>query len=221
MRKAADGTGEAVALVQTEAGVPGLPGPDWSRDGRYLVYQQTSATGGSVSVAGIWGSSDVMYVEIGADGTAGEPLAFLATPANEAAPKLSPDGRFVAYSSDESGRQEVYLRPFPSGAGRWQASVAGGGQPRWSRDGKELFYVRDTTLMSVSVATGQGVTLGQPHELFQSIDLQAQIVMPVFDISADGQRFLTVAPVEQRAEAAPPTIRIVQNWYEEFRDRER
>jgi Tol biopolymer transport system component len=188
----------------------GGPFPDWSRDGRYLVYQKNGATGGH---------SDVWYAEIGPDGTAGKPVTFLATPAGEMVPKLSPDSRFVAYSSDESGRQEVYLRPFPSGAGRWQASVDGGGQPRWSRDGKELFYVRDTTLMSVSIATGEGVTLGQQQELFQSDDLRVIIASPVYDVSADGQRFLTVAPVEQGAESAPPLIRIVMNWYEEFRDR--
>ena len=69
----------------------------------------------------------------GADGTAGEPAAFAATPATESMPRFSPDGRFVAYISDESGRVEVYVRPFPDGAGRWQASVDGGSQPRWRR----------------------------------------------------------------------------------------
>ena len=208
MRKAADGTGEAVALVEAENG---LPGPDWSHDGRYLVYQKDLSTNAS---------RDVVYVEIGADGTAGEPVTFLGTAADEGAPKLSPDGRFVAYVSDESGRREVYVRPFPDGPGRWQASVDGGSQPRWSRDGKELLFVRDTTLLSASVATGAGVTLGQPQELFRSDDLQAFVVTPVYDVSADGQRILTAAPAEQGVDAAPPTIRVVQNWYEEFRDRE-
>ncbi len=112
------------------------------------------------------------------------------------------------------------VRPFPNGAGHWQASVDGGSQPRWSRDGKELFYVKDLTLLSVSAATGDRVTLGQPQELFQSDDLRSGIPVPQYDVSADGQRFLTVGPAEQGAEAAPPKIRVVQNWYEEFRNRE-
>jgi serine/threonine-protein kinase len=126
----------------------------------------------------------------------------------------------VAYVSNESGRPEVYVRPFPSGDGRWQASPNGGAQPRWRSDGKELFYVENrNTMMAVPVSTGQGLTLGQPQRLFESADLIFRnLPWPQYDVSADGQRFLTSTPVQ---EDTPPTIRIVQNWHEEFRDRER
>ena len=135
---------------------------------------------------------------------------------------LSPDGRFVAYVSNESGRAEIYVRPFPDGAGRWQASVEGGSQPRWSRDGRELYYVQNTTLMSVSVSTGQGVTLGQPRPLFQSDVLGSTAPPPNYDVSADGQRILTRRPIQNAGgEAEPPKIRVVQNWHEEFRGRKR
>ncbi len=159
-----------------------------------------------------------------ADGSASEPITFLATPAVERAPKLSPDGRFVAYRSDESGRDEIYLRPLPEGAGRWQASVDGGTKPRWSRAGRELYYVQGgTVLMSVSVSTGQGVALGQPQQLFQSGDLRSTNSPPTYDVSPDGQRFVTVSRVTstEQSEPEPPKIRIVGNWYEEFRNRER
>jgi Tol biopolymer transport system component len=214
MRKAADGTGEAVVLVEAKEF---LLSPDWSRDGRYLVYSERNAQTGY----------DIRYFQFASDGTVSEPVTFLGTPARESTSMLSPDGRFVAYVSNESGRAEVYVRPFPDGAGRWQASVEGGGQPRWSRDGRGLYYVQNTTLMNVSVSTGQGVTLGQPRSLFASDDLRFANSHPGYDVSADGQRFVTVAwfdeiqpGASEPTEPEPPKIRIVQNWYEEFRERD-
>ena len=155
------------------------------------------------------------------DGDGFEPTVFLSTPANEATAKFSPDGRYLAYASDESGRVEVYVRPFPEGSGKWQVSVNGGMHPRWRHDGRKLFYVEESTLMAVSVSTEQGFVLGQPERLFESEDLGTRnsYSAPRYDVSADGQRFLTLAPVDDE-DAPPPVIRVVQNWYEEFRDRE-
>jgi Tol biopolymer transport system component len=203
MRRAADGTGEAVALVEAEVQ---LNMPEWSRDGRYLAYRED----------GTETRSDIRYVELGAGAAAGEPVTFLDSPASESSPKLSPDGRFLAYMSDQSGRSEIYVRPFPSGDGEWQASVNGGNRPRWRSDGKELYYVEGDTLMAVSVSTGSAFTPGQPQPLFEAPGLTRG-----YDVSADGQRFITVAPAEADGEEeAPPAIRIVQNCFEEFRDRE-
>lgn len=159
------------------------------------------------------------YLRFETGGDAGEPVTFLHTAAAENVPKLSPDGRFLAYVSDESGRYEIYIRSFPNGAGKWQVSVNGGTKPRWSRDGKELYYVESNALMAVPVSTGQGLTLGQPQKLFESADLRSAYTAPNYDVAADGQRFVTVAPVEG-GKTEPPKIRIVQNWYEESRDRE-
>ena len=208
MSRAADGTGEPVVLVESGNA---LHAPNWSRDGHYLVYfESTPET-----------SSDIRYIELGAGGSVGEPVTFLDSTARELSPKLSPDGRFLAYMSDESGRYEVYVRPFPNGDGKWQVSVTGGLGPRWSSDGSELYYGESGTLMAVSVSTESALTLGQPQPLFEaSGGGQAGSGSGFYEVSADGQRFLTIAPVED-AEAPPPTIRIVQNWYEEFRDRER
>ena len=97
----------------------------------------------------------------------------------------------------------------------------GGGQPRWRGDGKELYYVEGSTLMAVSVSTEPTFTLGQPHQLFESADLITIDGAATYDVAADGERFVTVSPVSDAdEEAAPPKVRIVQNWYEEFRDRE-
>ena len=205
--KPVDGTGDAVVLIEGK-GV--LANPAWSPDGQYLVYQGPGQ--GTTK-------SDIHYLERQANGAASEPVTIVNTPATERVPKVSPDGRFLAYLSNDSGRDEVYVRPFPSGAGRWQASVDGGTQPLWSRDGSELYYVDDRTLMAVSVTLEPEFTHGHPQRLFESQDLYNRVVSLTYDVSVDGQRFLTIAPFPDE-NAAAPTIRVVENWYEEFRDRE-
>ena len=139
------------------------------------------------------------------------------TPSKEGRSRLSPDGRFVAYVSNESGRYEVYVRPFPGGDGKWQVSGNGGTQPRWSHDGKELFYVEGDTLMAVAVATTPSFTSGAVTRLFQDASLPGTVHR--YDVSADGRRFVLTEPVGG-AEEKPPSIHIVENWYEEFKDRQ-
>jgi serine/threonine-protein kinase len=154
------------------------------------------------------------------DGSVSEPVTFLATAATEMIPQISPDGRFLAYVSNESGRNEIFVRPFPEGARKWQASLSGGKGPHWSRDGTELYYVQDdTSLIAVAVSTEDGLTLGRPQKLFESTDLVFGPLVAQYDVSADGRRFVTIAPVEG-PETAPARIRIVENWYAEFRGRE-
>jgi Tol biopolymer transport system component len=136
------------------------------------------------------------------------------------APMSSPDGRWIAFTSDESGDDEVYVIPASGEGMRSRVSSEGGRFPRWSRDGKEFFFANGSTLMTVSVSTGQGVALGQPRQLFQADNLFPAIAAPMYDVSPDGQRFITIATVAQGVEEAPPKIRVVQNWYEEFRNRE-
>ncbi len=135
----ADGTGEPVLLAGTDLDERPY---DWSADGKYLLY-----------TVGDWGNGalDLWYLERKEGGSGFEPVAFLQTSFNETTPQISPDGRFVAYSSDESGQFEVHVQPFPEGRGKWQVSTNGGNQPRWSKDSKELFYVEGDMLIAVAV----------------------------------------------------------------------
>ena len=200
----ADGAGEPVLLVGTPLRERPL---DWSPDGKYLLYDVHNEEN-------TW---DLWYLKRKEDGSGFEPVPFLQTSFSERAAKFSPDGRFVAYSSDESGRNEVYVRPFPGAEGMWQVSGNGGTQPRWSKDGKELFYVERDTLMTVAAATNPSFTSGAVTRLFQDASLPGTTHR--YDVSADGRRFVLTEPVAV-AEEKPPSIHIVQNWYEEFRDRE-
>ena len=201
----ADGTGEPALLVDNP--LDEIPN-DWSPDGKYLLY----------SVNGEETAWDLWYLKRKEDGSGFEPVPFLQTSFSERAAKFSPDGRFVAYVSDESGRNEVYVRPFPGGDGKWQVSGNGGTQPRWGKDGKELFYVERDTLMAVAVATTPSFTSGAVTRLFQDAYLLG-LDAPRYDVSGDGRRFVLREPVAG-TEEKPPSIHIVENWFEEFRGRE-
>ncbi len=131
-------------------------------------------------------------------------------------PTPSPDGRLLAYISDESGRREIYLRRFPDGSDKRQVSVDGGTQPVWRPDGGELFYVEGATLMAVTVSTAGALTLGLPQALFESEDLRSNTRHPEYDVSPDGEQFLTIEPDEDQ-EGGGSVIRVVENWYEPFR----
>jgi eukaryotic-like serine/threonine-protein kinase len=140
-------------------------------------------------------------------------FAFLNTNFNQRKGQFSPDGRWVAYQSDESGQEEVYIRPFPDPGGQWQISTAGGIWARWRRDGKELYYIApDARLMAVPITTKGGVLEpGTPTALFQT-----RIVgggtdpanQPHYDVAPDG-RFLINTVLE---DAAASPIIILQNW---------
>ena len=123
--------------------------------------------------------------------------------------------------SDESGQREVYVRPFPQGGPRSTVSSKGGTQPHWSRDGKELFYVEGSTLVVVSVSSGAAFSVGSARRLFEHPglpDSRGTLSYPKYDVSADGRQFVLRERVDLGEEAPKPSIRVVQNWFEEFRD---
>ncbi len=202
LRQRVDGTGEPEVLVGTP--VREVAG-DWSPDGKYLIYRRNSPQTGA----------DLWYLL--REGTDWTPHPFLQTPANESRPRFSPDSRYVAYVSDQSGRQEVYVRSFPQGGKVSRISRNGGTAPRWNPNGKELFYVEGNSLLAVQVSMSPSFSPGEPTRLFDATGLSEGDNSPGYDVSPDGQQFIIAQPV---GDPPRPSISIVQNWYEEFRDRE-
>ena len=136
---------------------------------------------------------------------------------------MSPDGRWLAYSSDESGEYEVYVRPFPDvDAGRWQVSTAGGFHPQWSPDGRELFYLAvrsvGVAMMAVAVDSGEIFRPSVPAELFQGRYYYGATgsAPDVYDVAPDGQRFLMIREAGAPGDVQPDIV-IVQNWFEELK----
>jgi serine/threonine-protein kinase len=190
----ADGGAPAERLFAREGG--DTP-QDWSRDSQTLVFNDTTT-----SRFDIW------------TWRRGEPpRALVATPAHELTARLSADGRWLAYQSDESGRQEIYIRPFPNvDDGKWLVSTGGGLSPAWAPTGRELYYLNGSTLMAVPIRPGPGVALdvGAPAPLFDGpFDIGANN----FDVSPDG----TFVMIEGDSSARHTQIDVVLNWAEDFR----
>jgi len=143
---------------------------------------------------------------------------FLRTQFDEASPRFSPDGRWLAYISNESGRNEIYVQPYPGPGGKWQISTEGGTEPAWNPNGRELFYRSGDKMMAAEITTQPGFVAGTPRMLFEGRYEPAPFPISNYDVSPDGQRFLMVKPSEQ-AQAAPTQINVVLNWFEELKRR--
>jgi eukaryotic-like serine/threonine-protein kinase len=176
-------------------------GMDWSPDGKNVVF----------STAGEKTGSDLWILPLSADA---KPYPFIQSEFEEKEGFFSPDGRLIAYVSDESGRNEVYVQTFPRSGGKWQVSTSGGAQPHWRRDGKEMFYLApDRTLMSVDVKSGAAFDVGTPKPLF-STRVSAYDAPNRYAVSADGQRFLVNSSARE-VESQPLTV--VLNWAAQFK----
>ena len=143
---------------------------------------------------------------------------FLRTPFNESVPRFSPDGRWLGYISNESGRYEVYVQPYPGPGGKWQISTEGGTEPAWNSNGRELYYRNGDKMMAVDIATQPSFTAGKPRVLFEGRYVPSPATSPNYDVSPDGQRFLMLKPNEQEA-SAPTQINVVLNWFEELKQK--
>jgi Tol biopolymer transport system component len=178
----------------------------YSADGRYLLY----AEGGQIAPWAIW------YIDTQGDGKP-VPLVHESDKTDAVWPRLSPDGKYFAYVSNESTVDEVYIKRFPSGGGKWQVSVGGGTWPRWSRKGDRIFFVRQETLMEVDVALGPEPRLGKPRVLFTRKPLGWPLIFswpPGFDVSAQGDRFVIVQALDDKQ--ARGGIVVLENWTGEF-----
>ena len=208
-----------------------------SRGGRYRVFWQPVDTSGTADLLlegeghfypSSWSVGDeslVYYMspglidrDLGVMSKDGNPQAFLATEFNERAPRLSPDGRWVAYVSDQSGEDQVYVRTFPDSEQMLQVSTQGGTEPVWSRDGRELFYRNGDEMLVLDVQRGAEFEFGSPTLLFNGPYEPDPFGAgnANYDISLDGQRFLMVSR-DNRAERS--SLVVVQNWTDELRER--
>jgi serine/threonine-protein kinase len=144
-----------------------------------------------------------------------KPRPFLQTPSNEYKPVFSPDGRWVAYGSDETGRQEIYVRPFPGPGGKMQISTDGGTEPMWARNGRELFYRNGDKMMVTAVETRPVFAAAKPKLLFEGhYGTGIGGFEPDYDVSPDGQKFLMIKASEQ--ESAATQLNVVLNWSDEL-----
>jgi eukaryotic-like serine/threonine-protein kinase len=143
---------------------------------------------------------------------------FLRTQFDEAVPQFSPDGRWLAYISNETGRHEIYVQPYPGPGGKWQISTEGGTEPVWNPDGRELFYRSGDKMMAVDITTQPSFAASTSRMLFQGRYVQAPFPSSNYDVSRDGQRFLMLKPAEE-AQAAPTQINVVLNWFEELKQK--
>ena len=190
-----DGTGSATLLFDGSESASPL---SWSPDGRRLLYRQIGATTGQ----DVWVYS--------ADDRTLTP--FLQSSSNELSATFSPDGRWVAYVSDESGRAEVYVRPFPGPGTRSQVSIDGGTAPVWSRDGRELFFAKGDALFATAVSLGGTFTSGAVRRLFSGPYSFDEVTVN-YDVAPDGQHFLVP---RSRVDSAPRQLELVLNWFEEL-----
>jgi dipeptidyl aminopeptidase/acylaminoacyl peptidase len=141
---------------------------------------------------------------------------FLQTPFREGAPTFSPDGRWIAYASEQSGRSEIYMRPFPGPGEEWTISTDGGTEPVWAKKAGLLFYRRGNAMMVVDITTAPGVAVGKPRRLFEKPYNRSVGFWPDYDVTADGQRLLMV---QSSALEAPTRMNVVLHWFDELKQR--
>jgi len=183
-----------------------------SPDGRYIVLV-TGPEGPEDMPSPSAVETDLWMVAID---ESEEPVPIVDGPGRKISGGVSPDGGFLAYWSDQSGRDEIYLTRFPSGTGRWQVSDAGGTLPIWDPRGDHLYYVQDRTVMQVTVGTGDGPRLGRPEALFGMPDGLPDSPRS-FAVTSDGERFVLSEPVLDPTHSEKrPGIKVVQGWLTEF-----
>lgn len=192
----AGGTGDERKLPGLDRFV-GIYPLDWSPDGKFVLCGYREDPGRNIKALPFDGR--------------GKPILVAGTKFEEVHGRFSPDGKWIAYASDESGQWEVYVQPFPPDGRKWVISKNGGAQPQWSRDGRELFYLSlDRRLQAVRVSLDSEFRVSTPTVLFDT-GITSSLVVGVRNFyvpAADGQRFLFTLPVKQKA----PELTVVLNW---------
>jgi serine/threonine-protein kinase len=187
----------------------------WHPSGRFLAFFEGSSQA----------NFDVMILPIESSEASGwkaaKPTVFLSTPFNKANPEFSPDGRWLAYQSNESGKFEVYVRPFPGPGGKWQISTGGGHFPTWSRTRRELFYRADDQRIMVAGYASEGASFrAEKPQVWSERQLAFRLLARNFDLHPDGQRF-AVLKAPEAAEAKRDHVVLISNFFDELPRRRR
>jgi len=202
-----DGSRPDTMLVRIDRQVQEV---DWSRDGKWLVVRTDN---------GSTGAGDLVGVRTRGDTT---PLPLVSGPFTELNPAISPDSRWLAYASNESGQNEIFVRPFPnSNDGRWQVSTGGGIQPRWAPDGTALYFLEPTTgnMMAVPVTTRPTFAARETRALFNASGFTIDGFHTSFEITPDGRHFLFASPRQVADVNVAPTLVRVDHWFRELEAR--
>ena len=197
----ADGSGVSEELTSSELSTNNIPG-SWSPDGQNLVFAEDNSP-----VRNIW----ILPLKDR------KPQRFVQSPSYETAPRFSPDGHWIAYDSRESGRDEIYVRPYPVPGGKWQVSTEGGTEPVWNPKGRELFYRVGNKMMAVDIIMQPTFSAGKPRMLFEGPYVPTPRSFPDYDVSPDGVRFLMLKPSAELQ--GPSQINVVLNWFEELKQK--
>jgi Tol biopolymer transport system component len=204
--KAADGSGEEKKVLDLSP-ADGISQnlDDWSPDGRYLIFSKGTPSTGN--------GTDLWILPLFGDG---KPLPYYAGPGNQAYAQFSPDGKWVAYASDESGTQEIYVAPFPWTGAKWQISTGGGHLPRWRRDGKEIYFDTpgiDWEFAAEVSAQGTSFQVGEIKRIFEVSNLSPSVVPAQYAVTGDGQRFL----LNTTGVSGKLPLTVIQNWTSELK----
>ena len=192
----ADGSGVVESLVTSQY----QKSPSsWSPDGKVLAYTALHPTT----------KGDIWTISLDGEPT---PKSFLQTRFYERYAHFSPDGRWIAYASNETGRREVYVRPYPGSGRKWQISNEGGDEPVWAASGRELFFRKGNKIMAVTTETGLDFTVGKPRLLFEGS--YPNWIGKSYDVTPDAQSFVLIKNEQQRPR--PTQLNVVLNWFEEI-----
>jgi len=196
-----DGSGQAELLLPADwrPDVGAVAPQSWTADGRYMTITSSDRNGPNIVVLPL--------------GEETEPIPFLETPFAEIQSNFSPDGKWIAYGSDESGTVEVYVRPFPGPGGRWQISIDGGHEPKWTADGRRIFFRSGRQLLAVEVDTREGFRVSRPRVLLDGLHPYSGTDQ-VYTLAPDGESAIFVEPVDSGS--SPERITVVVNWLDEL-----
>jgi eukaryotic-like serine/threonine-protein kinase len=203
LSKRADGTGQQVVRLRERWD---LYNPRWSPDGKWLVYQTDVAAAGIADIHGIRPGIDTV------------PVPLVTSRFSDMAPVISPDGRWMAYASDETGRFEIYVVPFPdTRIEKWEVSTSGGTEPLWPHRGNELFYRESSgNLVAVEVKSTPTFSMGRSVPLFSATSFASEKWGLDYALSSDDRHFLMVRPLDSNA---PDQLIVIENWLEELKAR--